>query len=97
MIPVYKKADLKTWRTAMPGVYRLVLPRIDVAMESGKIAEWLKKEGDYVRKGEVVVVVETEKAAVEVPSEVNGRVVRILRGVGEEVSVGETIAEIETS
>ncbi|MCS7129255.1 MAG: lipoyl domain-containing protein [Candidatus Caldarchaeum sp.] len=79
----------------MPEVYRLILPRIDVAMESGKVAEWLKKEGDSVRKGEVVVVVETEKAAVEIPSEVDGRIVRIVHGVGEEVSVGETLAEIE--
>ncbi|MCS6770386.1 MAG: hypothetical protein NZ570_08135, partial [Candidatus Caldarchaeum sp.] len=63
--------------------------------ESGKVAEWLKKEGDSVRKGEVVVVVETEKAAVEIPSEVDGRIVRIVHGVGEEVSVGETLAEIE--
>jgi len=77
--------------------FTLVLPRVDVAMESGKIAQWLKREGDSVRRGEVVVVVETEKAAVEVPSDVNGRIVKILHDVGEEVKVGEPIAEIEIS
>ncbi|MEM2237255.1 MAG: biotin/lipoyl-containing protein [Candidatus Caldarchaeum sp.] len=79
----------------MPELYKLILPRIDVAMESGKIAEWLKKEGDQVKKGEVVVIVETEKAAVEIPSEVDGKIVRILHKVGDEVSVGEVIAEIQ--
>jgi len=79
----------------MGEIYRLVLPRIDVAMESGKIAQWVKGVGDYVRRGEVVVVVETEKAAVEIPSDVSGKIVRILHGPGEEVRVGEVIAEIE--
>ncbi|MEM1945956.1 MAG: biotin/lipoyl-containing protein [Candidatus Caldarchaeum sp.] len=79
----------------MAELYRLILPRIDVAMESGKIAEWLKKEGDPVKKGEVVVIVETEKAAVEIPSEVDGKIIKILHKVGDEVSVGEAIAEIE--
>ncbi|MEM4280702.1 MAG: biotin/lipoyl-containing protein [Candidatus Caldarchaeum sp.] len=79
----------------MSELYKLILPRIDVAMESGKIVEWLKKEGDQVKKGEVVVIVETEKAAVEIPSEVDGKIVRILHKVGDEVSVGEVIAEIQ--
>jgi pyruvate/2-oxoglutarate dehydrogenase complex dihydrolipoamide acyltransferase (E2) component len=81
----------------MGDVYRLILPRVDVAMESGKIAEWVKREGDSVRRGEVVVVVETEKAAVEIPSDVNGKIIKILHEVGEEVRVGEPIAEIEKS
>ncbi len=79
----------------MAEIYRLILPRIDVAMESGKIVEWLKKEGDYVKKGEVVAIVETEKAAVEVTSEADGLIIKILHNVGEEVAVGETIAEIQ--
>lgn len=81
----------------MPGIYKLILPRIDVAMESGKISEWVKKEGDRVSKGEVVAIVETEKAAIEVTSDVDGVIVKILHNPGEEVKVGEPIAEIETS
>ena len=78
----------------MSEVYRLILPKVDVAMESGKIAEWLKREGDEVSKGEVVVIIETEKVSVEVQSEVSGRLVKILHREGEEVKVGEPIAEI---
>lgn len=78
----------------MAETYKLILPRIDVAMESGRISEWLKREGDRVSKDELVAVVETEKAAVEIRSEIDGVIVRILHGVGEEVRVGEPIAEI---
>ena len=79
----------------MADTYKLILPRIDVAMESGRISEWLKKEGDRVSNGELVAIVETEKAAVEIRSEVDGVIVKILHGVGEEVNVGEPIAEIK--
>ncbi|MEM1942603.1 MAG: biotin/lipoyl-containing protein [Nitrososphaerota archaeon] len=78
----------------MVGIYKLILPRIDVAMESGRIIELLKKEGDKVSKDELVAVVETEKAAVEIRSEVDGVIVKILHAVGEEVGVSEPIAEI---
>ncbi|MEM3031964.1 MAG: lipoyl domain-containing protein [Nitrososphaerota archaeon] len=78
----------------MTGIYKLILPRIDVAMESGRISEWLKKEGDKVSKDDLVAIVETEKAAIEIRSEVDGVIVKILHGVGEEVGVGEPIAEI---
>ncbi len=79
----------------MSETYKLILPRIDVAMESGRIIEWLKKEGDRVYNGELVAIVETEKAAVEIRSDVDGVIVKILHGVGEEVNVGEPIAEIK--
>uniref|UniRef100_A0A7C5UA82 Biotin/lipoyl-binding protein n=1 Tax=Caldiarchaeum subterraneum TaxID=311458 RepID=A0A7C5UA82_CALS0 len=78
----------------MSEIYQFIFPRIDVAMESGKISEWLKKEGEEVKRGEIVVIVETEKAAVEIPSDVDGKIVKILRKEGEEVKVGEVIAEI---
>jgi len=91
---------LKTFKdvsdvAVMADTYKLILPRIDVAMESGRISEWLKKEGDRVSNGELVAIVETEKAAVEIRSEVDGVIVKILHGVGEEVNVGEPIAEIK--
>jgi pyruvate/2-oxoglutarate dehydrogenase complex dihydrolipoamide acyltransferase (E2) component len=78
----------------MGGTYKLILPRIDVAMESGRIGEWLKREGDKVSKDELVAIIETEKAAIEIRSEVDGILVKILHNVGEEVNVGEPIAEI---
>ncbi|MDW8084101.1 MAG: biotin/lipoyl-containing protein [Candidatus Caldarchaeum sp.] len=78
----------------MSEVYEFIFPRIDVAMDEGKILEWRKKEGDEVRRGEVVVVVETEKASVEIPSDVDGKIIKIIRREGEDVKVGEVIAQI---
>lgn len=78
----------------MSQIYQVIFPRIDVAMESGRIVEWRKKEGEEVKRGEVLVVVETEKAAVEIPSDVDGKLSKILHHEGDEVKVGEVIAEI---
>lgn len=73
---------------------RVVMPRLDPVMEEGKIVEWLKKEGDEVRKGEAIAVVEGEKTTFEVESPYTGKLTRILKEAGEAVKVGEPIAEI---
>jgi len=47
-------------------VSEVVMPRLDAGMQSGKIVEWLKKEGDIVKKGEPIVVVNGEKTTFEI-------------------------------
>ena len=44
----------------------IVMPALEMAQETGKIVSWLKKEGDTVTKGEVLLEVETDKAVVEI-------------------------------
>jgi len=73
------------------------MPRFDPLMEEGRIIEWLKKEGDYVEKDEVLAVIEGEKTTFEFPSPCRGRLVKILRKQDEVVKVGEAIAIIEES
>ena len=63
---------------------------------SGIIIKWMKKEGDSVRKGEVIVEVESEKLTGEVESPADGVLVKIIHEEGDEVPVGEPIALIET-
>lgn len=70
------------------------MPRLDPVMEEGKIVEWVKKEGDDVKEGETIAVVEGEKTTFEVESPYSGKLTKILRDVGEVVKVGEPIAEI---
>jgi pyruvate dehydrogenase E2 component (dihydrolipoamide acetyltransferase) len=65
----------------------LVLPMLGITVEKGRIIEWTKKEGDPVEKGEVVFVVEVEKATTEVESPVSGILRRILVPEGIEVAV----------
>jgi pyruvate/2-oxoglutarate dehydrogenase complex dihydrolipoamide acyltransferase (E2) component len=79
----------------VPRIYRVILPKVDVAMESGLVSRWLKREGDRVSRGEVIALVEAEKAQVEVVSDVDGRLSRIVHGEGDEVPVGDVIAEVE--
>ena len=44
----------------------ILMPALSPTMESGKLAKWLKAEGDPVRSGDVVAEIETDKATMEV-------------------------------
>src|SRR5262252_6719427 len=72
----------------------VVMPALEMAQETGKIVSWVKKEGDTIRKGEILLEVETDKAVVEIEAAADG----VLRGVksqaGDVVPVGTTIAWI---
>ncbi|MGH7307465.1 MAG: 2-oxoglutarate dehydrogenase complex dihydrolipoyllysine-residue succinyltransferase [Candidatus Rokuibacteriota bacterium] len=59
------------------------------------IADWFKAEGDRVRKDEPVVLLETDKAALELPSPVSGVLVKVLKPKGQMAKVGEVIAHLE--
>ena len=75
-------------------VYMPDLSTLDFTMETGVIAEWLKKEGDQVEKGEPLFEVETAKVVTEIKSQASGRILKILKPKGAEVPVGEKIAII---
>ena len=48
--------------------HEIVMPRLGWSTEEGTLIEWLKKDGDPVRTGDVVCVIESDKAQVEVES-----------------------------
>jgi pyruvate dehydrogenase E2 component (dihydrolipoyllysine-residue acetyltransferase) len=64
-------------------------------MEAGEIAEWLKQVGDAVERGEPIVLIETDKATVEMEATQTGTLVEIVAAAGAEVPVGEVIGYIE--
>ena len=68
------------------------MPRLDPGMQSGKIVEWLKREGDHVEKDVPIVRIEGEKTTFEVNSPGEGVVRRVLFEPGADVQVGQTIA-----
>jgi pyruvate dehydrogenase E2 component (dihydrolipoamide acetyltransferase) len=72
----------------------VVMPRLDPGMQSGKIVEWLKKEGESVRKGEPILVVEGEKTTFEVEAPESGVLTQILVSVGTDVEVSRPVAII---
>lgn len=75
--------------------YEISMPQFSDTMERGRIARWLKKEGDTVEKGEVIAEIEAEKAVMELQSFKRGVLKRILVREGEEVAVGKPIALLE--
>src|SRR5207249_9711971 len=72
----------------------VVMPALEMAQETGKIVSWLKKEGDAIRKGELLLEVETDKAVVEVEAMADGVLAGVKSHEGDVVPVGVTIAWI---
>lgn len=72
----------------------VILPKLDEAMLTGKIIRWMKKEGDWVEKGESILEIETEKVTFEVEAEESGILSKVMAKAGDDVPVGATIAFI---
>lgn len=59
-------------------VIEIVMPKIGLNMEEGTIVDWIKKEGDEVKRGDVLFILETEKITAESESPYDGKLVKIL-------------------
>src|SRR5690625_703965 len=73
----------------------LKIPAVGESITEVFIGSWLKQEGDPVRTDEIVVEIETDKATMEIPSPVTGRVVKLLKQPGDSATSDEVIAHIE--
>ncbi|HUL90150.1 MAG TPA: dihydrolipoamide acetyltransferase family protein [Pseudolabrys sp.] len=73
-----------------------LMPSLGADMEAGTLVEWLVKPGDWVKRGDVVAVVETQKGAIEIESFQPGQVEKILIGLNSKVPVGTPLAQIKT-
>ena len=70
----------------------VILPKLG-SMMTGTVVEWKKKEGDNVKEGDEVVVIETEKVTHAVTAESSGKLLKIVHPNGSEVDVGTVIGE----
>ena len=70
----------------------VVMPALEMAQETGKLVSWKKKEGDSVKKGELLLEVETDKAVVEIEANGDGILGGVTAQAGAVVPVGQTIA-----
>lgn len=70
------------------------MPRLGIAMTEGAIVEWLKAEGESIEEGELLLLIESDKAQIEIPSPCSGTLEKILAQVDEVISVLEPIAQI---
>ena len=73
------------------------LPHVGESVVEGTIGKWLKKPGDRIERYEPLVEVVTDKVTMEVPSPVDGSLVKILAEEGETIPMGAPIAEVETA
>lgn len=69
-------------------------PDVGEGITEGNIVKWHVKEGDYVKADQTLVEVETEKAIVEIPSPVEGTILKLNGKVGDTIPVGMVIVVI---
>jgi pyruvate dehydrogenase E2 component (dihydrolipoamide acetyltransferase) len=72
----------------------VIMPRQGQSVETCIIAQWYKKKGDLVNKGEIILSYETDKAAFELEAPASGTILEIFYQEGEEVKVLSNIAVI---
>lgn len=72
----------------------VIMPKMGDGMEEGTLLEWLKKEGDSVKSGEVIGTIQTDKATLELESPAKGVLSGIVLQPGQTVPVGQAIALI---
>ena len=73
----------------------VLMPALSPTMEKGKLAKWLKKEGDAVKSGDVLAEIETDKATMEVEAVDEGTIGKLLVPAGtEDVAVNTPSAVI---
>ncbi|MGG5808085.1 pyruvate dehydrogenase complex E1 component subunit beta [Falsiroseomonas sp. CW058] len=74
---------------------QILMPALSPTMTEGKLARWLKKEGEAIKAGDVIAEIETDKATMEVEAVDEGTLTRILVPEGTEaVAVNTPIAEL---
>jgi pyruvate/2-oxoglutarate dehydrogenase complex dihydrolipoamide acyltransferase (E2) component len=71
----------------------LTIPRLEMAMTEGVLAEWLVADGAQVNEGDPIYVLETGKAVQDIQAPVSGRLVQKAKA-GETYLVGTDIGEI---
>ena len=75
--------------------FEIRIPEAGESINEVRVGAWHKAEGDFVALDEVVVEIETDKAAMELPAPESGTLIKILKGEGEEAAIGEVIGLIE--
>ena len=73
----------------------IILPDLGEGIEGAEVSEISVKVGDTVSNGDTILVLESDKASMEIPTEVSGTVKEVLVQPGTEVKVGTVLAKIE--
>lgn len=74
--------------------FEIKMPQLGLTMEEGTVTTWVKKEGDAVKVGDVIVEITTDKLTSEVESEFEGVLIKIVAQEGEDIPVKGLLAYI---
>src|SRR2546423_15551739 len=72
----------------------VLMPALGMNQETGRLVEWLRREGETVTRGEPLMEVETDKATVEIEAPASGVLAGVTARPGDEVPVGQAVAMI---
>jgi pyruvate dehydrogenase E2 component (dihydrolipoamide acetyltransferase) len=72
------------------------MPSLGADMEAGTLVEWMVKPGDWVKRGDVIAVVETQKGAIEIETYQSGQIEKMLVALDSKVPVGTPLARIRS-
>ena len=75
----------------------ITMPALSSTMKEGRVVSWLKSEGDEIEAGDAIMVVESDKADMDVEAFEDGILAKILVGEGEMAPVGQAVALIAES
>src|SRR5260370_37807451 len=70
------------------------IPAVGESITSGLLSAWLKKDGELVKDGEPILMLETDKISTEIPAPGSGAI-RIQVEAGQEVKIGQVVATID--
>ncbi len=73
------------------------LPELGENIESADVISVLVNKGDLIERDQGIMEIETDKATIEVPSDVTGKVIEVLIKQGDKAKVGQTIIKVETN
>ena len=77
-------------------IIELKLPELGENIESADILNLLVKEGDYIERDQGILEIETDKATIEVPSTLSGKITQILVKPGDTAKVGQILLKVES-
>ena len=78
-------------------IVEITMPMLDEVMEEGEIVSWSKQPGEAVKKGEILLVIETDKATMDIEATYTGTLTEILAQPGETVPCNDPIAKLEVA
>ena len=72
----------------------MIMPKVDMDQETGTVVEWKKQDGEEVQEGEIILVIETDKVAIDIESPGTGILSGISAKKDDVVPIGTVIAYV---